>query len=135
VAAKGLNASKGPSKGATAANANQGKLGLQGSINAAHASPTAQAQAAPNSRVGLVAAYARAVEAQNVDAAALALTKASNKSISINTVTSLNSLMGLQTDPSTDAAIAAKAASIQSGQSTAGTTGTSSGSTSSAATP
>lgn len=86
-----------------------------GALNAAHASPSALANAAPNSRVGQVAAFARAMEAKDVDAAAQALANASNKSISQSTVESVNAILGLHSSPALDAAVAVRAAAIQRG--------------------
>ena len=79
-----------------------------GSLNAAHASETARANAAPNSRVGQIAAYeqatlaARAAETDEAmtafeQAAAEALAAASNKNNSDDpaVVAAVNGLLGI----------------------------------------
>jgi len=86
---------------------------IRGSLNASHASPSALAHAAPNSRVGHVAAYVAAVRAGNLTAAAQALAKASNKSVTTQTVQALNARLGVSTTESQAAAIAAKATAFQ----------------------
>ncbi|MBL8696817.1 MAG: hypothetical protein JNK67_00505 [Alphaproteobacteria bacterium] len=88
-----------------------------GALNAAHASPTARANAAPNSRVGRIAAYEDAMHvalampeatpaqrAAKADAIAAAraqeLAAAANKPISPAVVARVDSLLGLPpTDP------------------------------------
>jgi hypothetical protein len=105
-------------------------------LNAAHASATALAHAAPNSEVGKVAAYKSAVADLNATNAALAasntpatqsaqavaqakatqaLATAANKAITTSTVTSLNSTLGISLSaPTTASSLAAQAASLQS---------------------
>ena len=91
-----------------------------GALNGAHASPNARTHAAPNSRVGRIATYAKVVQAENAlainpnDAAAkaylssvgllgvpahtaeqMALKRAANKPISDQIMDAVNKLLGL----------------------------------------
>jgi hypothetical protein len=98
-----------------------------GALNAAHASQTALAHAAPNSRVGLIASYRNSllayeqalasnntVQASNaLAAAAQSLAKASNKSITTSSVAALNNQLGIQTSTATNAVIASQAAALK----------------------
>jgi len=82
------------------------------------------AHAAPNSEVGQIAAYASAVNAINtaptvsarsqaITDAAKALSKAANKSVTVATVTALNTQLGLHTSTTTTKSIATQAAAMQ----------------------
>ncbi|PVE25689.1 hypothetical protein DC522_05070 [Microvirga sp. KLBC 81] len=64
-----------------------------GRLNAAHASPRAMERASLNSPVGRIGAYKTAVAANDLDAAATALAKASNKTVTAETVKNLNALL------------------------------------------
>lgn len=64
-----------------------------GRLNAAHASPRAMERASLNSPVGQIGAYKTAVAAGDLDAAAAALAKASNKPLTAETVRNLNGLL------------------------------------------
>ena len=91
-----------------------GKSGaLQGSLNAAHASPTALSHAAPNSRVGQLAAYAAAVKAGNLSAAAQALANASNMSLSSQSVQAVNAKLGISMSANQAASMATAANALQ----------------------
>jgi hypothetical protein len=81
--------------------------GALGSLNAAHASPTARANAAANSRVGQIATYERQfTDAQKIQdpaqrAAALAearmtLERAANKPVTDDVIAQVNALLGLE---------------------------------------
>lgn len=96
-------------------------------MNAAHASSVAFGHAAPNSEIGMIAAYAAAINAYNsattpqaqsdaITAAATALAGASNKGVTSATVDALNSLLGVSVDSTTVDSIAAQAAAIQGSQ-------------------
>ena len=84
-------------------------------MEAAHASQTAMENAAPNSRVGLVAQYgtlAAAIAAANeedkdtaVEEAGIALAAAANKSIDVNVVNAVNDLLGITMDEPTAQAV------------------------------
>ncbi|MDX1432554.1 MAG: hypothetical protein R3286_08895, partial [Gammaproteobacteria bacterium] len=90
-----------------------------GALNAAHAAPAAYANAAPNSAVGAVAAFARAVESETltdeerVEAAAQALASKANKEITAPVVSEVANLANVAVDDETANAIAARAAEIQ----------------------
>jgi hypothetical protein len=75
-----------------------------GSLNAAHASPNALAHASRNSRVGAIAAYSEAVQANDIDAAATAFSDASNKDEGIveSVVHAVNALLGIDANPVND---------------------------------
>jgi hypothetical protein len=62
-------------------------------LNAAHASPRAMERASLNSPVGQIGAYKTAVAEGDLDAAATALAKASNKPVTADTVKNLNELL------------------------------------------
>lgn len=68
-----------------------------GSLNAAHAAPQALANANKNSRVGQIATYSSAIQANEVDNAAAALAEAANKDDGIveSVVHAVNSLLGI----------------------------------------
>ncbi|MBR0673655.1 hypothetical protein GXW76_20955 [Roseomonas soli] len=82
-----------------------------GALNAAHASPTARANAAPNSRVGQIASYERAmVQALSIQdpiardvaiarARSNELAAAANRPVSRDVVTRVDSLLGLPPTP------------------------------------
>lgn len=92
-----------------------------GSLNAAHASETARAHAAPNSAVGAIAAFANAVESeelsdeQRIEAAAQALASKANKAITAPVVSKVADLANVEVDDETANAIAERAAEIQGG--------------------
>ncbi len=88
-----------------------------GSLNAAHASLTARENASPDSMVGHIAAFADAVESENINAAAEALAAKANKSITDPVVTEVARLAGVEVSEETASAIATRAAEIQSGES------------------
>ena len=88
-----------------------------GSLNAAHASATARANASSKSMVGQIAAFANAVEANEVEAAAQALAAKANKAITMDVVTEVATLANVAVDEQTARAIAERAAAIQSGES------------------
>jgi len=85
---------------------NKNKLG---NLNAAHASPTALANAAPNSMVGLLAAYAKAAEDMSEDEARAALGEISNKAaydadldadaVDDEVLAEVNALLGVENKP------------------------------------
>ena len=98
-----------------------------GGLNAAHASSVALGHAAPNSEIGMIAAYAAAINAYNsattpaaqataLTAAATALANASNKGVTSATVDALNLLLGVSVSSTTVDSIAAQAAAIQGSQ-------------------
>jgi hypothetical protein len=69
-----------------------------GKLNAAHASLTALANAAPNSTVGMIAAYRGAIEdgtITSVSQAQAALGQVSNKGVSPEVVAAVNDLLGV----------------------------------------
>jgi uncharacterized membrane protein YebE (DUF533 family) len=81
------------------------KAGL-GALNAAHASPTARAHAAPNSRVGQIASYERAMRsaraiqdpvrrATAIAEARTQLAQAGNKPLSPSVIARVDQLLGL----------------------------------------
>ena len=92
-----------------------------GSLNAAHASSTARANAAPNSAVGAIAAFANAVESdelsnrQRVEAAAQALASQANKPITTPVVAQVANLANVEISRREARAIAHRAAHIQDG--------------------
>ena len=92
-----------------------------GSLNAAHASPTARAHAAPHSAVGAIAAFANAVESdelsnrQRVEAAAQALASQANKPITTPVVSRVANLANVEVSHREARAIAHRAAHIQGG--------------------
>lgn len=108
VKGKGLGHTKGHGVSATDDGAPKGK-GLTasslGRLNAAHASDTARAHAAPNSTVGRIAAFGNALEAGDIEAAAEALADAANKSISPDVVSATAGLMGVDVDEATAEAV------------------------------
>ena len=69
--------------------------GKSGALNAAHASPTALANASPNSLVGLIASYEGFVEAGDLDAATVVLKAAANKPVTRRVVRDLNRELGI----------------------------------------
>lgn len=79
-----------------------------GRLNAAHASETAMANAAPNSAVGEVAAYRDAVLAGETEDAAVAVDAATNKTVTESVLHALNELLGIDdatVDPETGATV------------------------------
>ncbi|MPZ10479.1 MAG: hypothetical protein GEU89_09740 [Kiloniellaceae bacterium] len=78
-------------------------------MNASHASATARANAAPNSQVGKLGAYAAAMESGDVETAAQALADAANKEITADVVAAVNQNMGIESTPEEEADVAAKA--------------------------
>jgi hypothetical protein len=98
-----------------------------GALNAAHASQTALAHAAPNSEIGHIAAFNSAINAVNsattpaahaqaITAAATALAQAANHSHSVTaaTVNAVDAQLGVSVSASDAAAIASEAAAMQS---------------------
>ena len=106
-----------PSLGDEPASKNGISAAALGSLNAAHASSTARENASPNSMVGQIAAFADAVESENINAAAEALAAKANKSITESVVTEVARLVGVEVSEDTASAIATRAAEIQSGDS------------------
>ena len=92
-----------------------------GSLNAAHASPTARAHAAPNSAVASIAAFVNAVESdelsnrQRIEAAAQALASKANKPITTPVVSQVADLANVEVRRREARAIAHRAAQIQGG--------------------
>ncbi len=92
-----------------------------GSLNAAHASPTARANAAPNSTVGAIAAFVNAVESneisnrQRIEAAAQALASKANKPITTPVLSQVAYLANVEVSRREARAIAHRAAQIQDG--------------------
>lgn len=92
-----------------------------GSLNAAHASPTARANAAPNSAVAAIAAFVGALESeelsdrQRIEAAAEALASRANKPITTPVVAEVANLSNVQVSRREARAIAQRAAHIQNG--------------------
>ena len=92
-------------------------------MNAAHASATARANAAPNSAVGAIAAFANAMEStelsnrQRVEAAAQALASKANKPITAPVVSRVGNLANVEVSRREARAIAHRAAHIQGGDS------------------
>lgn len=84
-----------------------------GRLNAAHASPTARANAAANSTVGQIAAYEQAALVGDVQAAAESLAMAANKTVDTSVVKAVNELLSLETPAGFDASVAAGANNIQ----------------------
>ncbi|NCF29299.1 MAG: FAD-binding protein, partial [Gammaproteobacteria bacterium] len=90
-----------------------------GSLNAAHASATARANAAPNSAVGAIAAFAAAVESteltnrERVEAAAQALASQANKPITAPVVSRVGNLANVEVSRREARAIAHRASQIQ----------------------
>jgi hypothetical protein len=104
-----------PSLGDEPASKNGISAAALGSLNAAHASSTARENASPNSMVGQIAAFADAVESENINAAAEALAVKANKSITEPVVTEVARLVGVEVSEENASAIATRAAEIQSG--------------------
>lgn len=120
AAARGDNPSRGEGRGGAEAGARGGDRGALasqlGALNAAHASLTARANAAPNSRVGMIATYERAmlaaltlpavtpqeITARNeaIAAALATLDAAANRSpVTTEVVAAVNALLGLPATP------------------------------------
>jgi hypothetical protein len=97
----GGSAGNGASSASNGHSDNGNSASAMGRLNAAHASAAALAHAAPNSAVGRVAAYKSALtanatlSAQDVAAAAAALVALSNKPITLRTVHTLDTRLGL----------------------------------------
>jgi hypothetical protein len=71
------------------------KNGL-GALNAAHASPTALANASPNSRVGMLGAYAEAVkDGKTAEEAEKALSSIGNRPVNEDIIKEVNALLGV----------------------------------------
>ena len=112
------NAENGPGKSSSAPGHNKsevatseedsGKKGL-GSLSASNASATARAHAAPNSQVGKMDAYEKAIAAGDLEAAAAALGDAANKEITPEVVAQVNRNMGIESTPEVEAEVAALA--------------------------
>ena len=90
-----------------------------GSLNAAHASSTARAHAAPNSAVGAIAIFVNAAgsdelsDEQRVEAAAQALASRANKPITEPVVSQVADLADVEVSSEEATAIAERAAEIQ----------------------
>ena len=90
-----------------------------GSLNAAHASITARAHAASNSAVGAIAAFANAVESnelsemERVEAAAQALASRANKPVTAPVVSRVGDLANVEVSSEEAEAIANRASQIQ----------------------
>lgn len=67
--------------------------------------------------VGQIAAFANAVEANEMEAAAQALAAKANKAVTVNVVTEVARLANMELDEETAHAIAQRAAAIQAGES------------------
>jgi hypothetical protein len=113
----GSNPPGAPSLGDEPASENGISAAALGSLNAAHASSTARENASPNSMVGQIAAFADAVESENINAAAEALAAKANKSITEPVVTEVARHAEVEVSEETAKAIAKRAAEIQSGES------------------
>lgn len=116
AAARGDNAGRGEGRGG-GEGGDRGALAAQlGALNAAHASPTARANAAPNSRVGMIATYERAmlaalalpgtnpqqIAARNeaiADALASLEAAANRGPVTAEVVAEVNALLGLPATP------------------------------------
>lgn len=95
------------------------ETGLDGALNAAHASPVARENAAVNSQVGRIASYETAVRAYQsalavgdvvgadiaLNHAGQSLAAAANKPIGTGTVTALNDQLGISASPAQTSAI------------------------------
>jgi hypothetical protein len=91
----GAGVGAGDSGNASVGQSSQGAVSSAlGGLNAAHASKTALSHANPHSRVGKIAAYNRAVQAQQSAAAAAAAQAAANKKVTATVINALNSLLG-----------------------------------------
>lgn len=102
-----------PSLGGVPASEHGISAAALGSLNAAHASSTARAHAAPNSMVGQIAAFASAAESNQVEAAAQALAAKANKPITEPVVTEVARHAQIEVSEETARAIAERAAVIQ----------------------
>jgi len=98
--------------GLAAGQAQDDKASGLGALNAAHASPQALANAAPNSRVGRIETYKEALDrylsdlnagagptvlSADITATGIALGAAANKTVTAETVDQLNGLLGVST--------------------------------------
>jgi hypothetical protein len=106
-----------PSVGKKSAFENGISAAALGSLNAAHASLTARQNASPNSMVGHIAAFADAVESENINAAAEALAAKANRPITDSVVTEVARHAQVEVSEETASAIAARAAEIQADES------------------
>jgi hypothetical protein len=88
---------------------------LPGRLNAANASAQAMQRANPNSAVGQIAAYKDLMLASSVDvdAAAKALSKVANKSLSIETVQELDARLHVKVDPAIEQEVYERARKLQ----------------------
>lgn len=92
-----------------------------GSLNSAHATPTARAHAAPTSAVGAISAFVNAVESDElsnrhrIEAAAQALASKANKPITTPVVSQVANLANVEVNRREARAIAHRAAQIQGG--------------------
>lgn len=84
-----------------------------GRLNAANAAQPALDNAASNSAVGMIADYAEALDANDLEAAAEFLAAAANKPIDSDVVETVNGLLGIETDAATNDMIAEAAAALQ----------------------
>jgi hypothetical protein len=113
----GVDSKSARDQGDTARDKAQDKAGAKaslGALNAAHASPTARANASPNSRVGQIAAYERAMQsalaiqdpakrASAITEARALLDDAANKPVTPAVVERVDALLGLDTTQSAPA--------------------------------
>lgn len=106
-----------PGEAGASASENGINAAALGSLNASHASATARENASPKSMVGHIAAFADAVESENIDAAAEALAAKANKAITESVVTEVARHAQVQVSEETATAIAERAAAIQAGES------------------
>jgi hypothetical protein len=90
---------------------------LQGRLNASNASERAMERASPNSAVGRINAYRTALQGNNpnLDAAASALARASNKPVTAQTVRDLNARLGVTLTDAQVTTLTERAQSIQRG--------------------
>ena len=88
---------------------------LPGRLNAANASAQAMQRANPNSAVGQIAAYKDLMLASTVDveAAAKALSKVANKSLSLKTVQDLDARLHVKVDPTIEQEVYDRARELQ----------------------
>jgi hypothetical protein len=82
-------------------------------MNAAHASPRARERAAPNSVVGQIASYEKAVLSGDLNTAAQALANLSKPGVPENPVRGLNDRLGIEVDPQTFSSLVDEARQIQ----------------------
>lgn len=96
AAASAAAGSNGHQNAVSVTAATQGNMSSQlGALNAAHASKSAFAHASPHSRVGKIAAYAKAnATSPNSATTVAALAAAANKTVTVSVRNALNALIG-----------------------------------------